>query len=122
MKKLILSIFILVAAVVSGFSQDDVEGCKDHAILTRMSAYFISSCSDSYNQAEIVTGNAANGDNIRKTIEGNVISIEYNQKEGVASKLPSWFQIVKNYENALGKIGGKKIFGDGMIATFHLNP
>jgi len=120
MKKLILSIYILIATVVSGFSQDDVEGCKDHAILTRMPAYFISSCSNSYNQAEIVIGNAANGDNIRKTIEGNVSSIEYNQKEGNEGKLPSWFQIVKNYENALGKIGGKKIFSDGLIATFHV--
>ena len=119
MKKLILTIFILIASIVSGFSQDDAEGCKDHAILTRMPTYFISSCSNSYNQAEIVTG-STNGEQIRKTIEGNVSSIEYNQKEGNEGKLPSWFQIVKNYENALGKISGKKIFSDGLIATFHV--
>ena len=119
MKKLILSISILIASIVSGFSQDDAEGCKDHAILTRMPTYFISSCSNSYNQAEIVTG-STNGEQIRKTIEGNVSSIEYNQKEGNEGKLPSWFQIVKNYENALGKIGGKKIFSDGLVATFHV--
>ena len=119
MKKLILTIFILIASIVSGFSQDDVEGCKDHAILTRMPTYFISSCSNSYNQAEIVIG-STNGEQIRKTIEGNVSSIEYNQKEGNEGKLPSWFQIVKNHENALGKIGGKKIFSDGLVATFHV--
>lgn len=119
MKKLILVISILIASIVSGFSQDDTEGCKDHAILTRMPTYFISSCSNSYNQAEIVTG-STNGEQIRKTIEGNVSSIEYNQKEGNEGKLPSWFQIVKNYENALGKIGGKKIFSDGLVATFHV--
>jgi len=119
MKKLILTIFILIASIVSGFSQDDTEGCKDHAILTRMPTYFISSCSNSYNQVEVVTG-SSNGEQIRKTIEGNVLSIEYNQKEGNEGKLPSWFQIVKNYENALGKIGGKKIFSDGLVATFHV--
>lgn len=119
MKKLILIISFLIASIVSGFSQDDAEGCKDHAILTRMPAYFISSCSNSYNQAEIVTG-STNGEQIRKTIEGNVSAIEYNQKEGNEGKLPSWFQIVKNYENALGKIGGKKIFNDGLTATFHV--
>lgn len=74
MKKLILIISFLIASIVSGFSQDDAEGCKDHAILTRMPAYFISSCSNSYNQAEIVTG-SANGDQVRKTIEGNCKTI-----------------------------------------------
>jgi outer membrane protein OmpA-like peptidoglycan-associated protein len=84
-----------------------------------MPTYFISGCSNSYNQVEIATG-STDGEQIRKTIEGNVSSIEYNQKEGVEGKLPSWFQIVKNYENALGKIGGKKIFSDGLVATFHV--
>lgn len=119
MKKLILSIAFLIASIVSGFSQDDAEGCMDHAILTRMPTYFISGCSNSYNQAEIATG-STDGEQIRKTIEGNVSTIEYNQKEGIEGKLPSWFQIVKNYENALGKIGGKKIFSDGLTATFHV--
>jgi OOP family OmpA-OmpF porin len=119
MKNLMISIFLLSVSVVSGFAQDDAEGCKDHALLTRMPAYYISSCSNSYNQAEIVTG-SANGEQVRKTIEGNVTSLEYNQKEGNEGKLPSWFQVVKNYDNALAKVGGKKVFSDGGVATFHL--
>ena len=120
MKKLILSTSLIIVSVISSFSQDDAEGCKDHVMLTRMPTYFISSCSHSYNQVEVVTG-IANGEQIRKTLEGNVSTLEYNQKEGSEGKLPSWFQIVKNYENALGKIGGKKIYSDvGLVATFHV--
>lgn len=119
MKKLILSVSLLISIVVSGFSQDDAEGCKDHAMLTRMPTYFISSCSHSYNQLEIPTG-ITNGEQVRKTLEGNVSSIEYNQKEGSEGKLPSWFQISKNYENALAKIGGKKVYSDVQTTTFHV--
>jgi OmpA-OmpF porin, OOP family len=119
MKKLITAIFFMIVYAAGVFAQDDAEGCKDHAILTRMPSYYISGCSNSYNQVEIVTG-SVNGEQVRKTIEGNVTSIEYNQKEGNEGKLPSWFQIVKNYENALVKIGGKKIFSDGLAATFHV--
>jgi outer membrane protein OmpA-like peptidoglycan-associated protein len=119
MKNLMISILLLSCPALSGFAQDDAEGCSDHALLTRMPAYYISGCSHSYNQAEIVTG-SANGEQVRKTVEGNVTSIEYNQKEGNEGKLPSWFQVVKNYDNALAKVGAKKIFSDGGVATFHL--
>lgn len=119
MKKLILSLALLIATIVSGYSQDDAEGCKDHAMLTRMPTYFISSCSHSYNQSEIATG-IANGEQIRKMIEGNVTTIEYSRKEDTDGKLPSWFQISKNYENALTKIGGKKVYSDLERSTFHV--
>jgi OOP family OmpA-OmpF porin len=119
MKKPLLFIIFMLTAFLSCYSQDDAEGCKDHAILSRMPAYYISSCSNSYNQAEIVTG-STNGEQVRKTIEGNVLSLEYNRKDETDGKLPSWFQIVKNYDNALTKIGGKKIFSDGGAATFHV--
>ncbi|MFH1160929.1 MAG: OmpA family protein [bacterium] len=115
MKKLILSISFLAASIVSGFSQDDAEGCKDHAILTRMPTYFISSCSNSYNEVEVVTG-SADGEQIRKTIEGNVSSIEYNQKEGNEGKLPSWFQIQKQEIQASEIF--EKLNTDGYIALY----
>ena len=119
MKNLLFTILFLFASLYSGFSQDDAEGCQDHALFTRMPAYYITTCSHSYNQAEIVTG-STNGDQLRKTIEGNVSAFQYNQKDGTEGKLPSWFQIVKNYDNAFVKIGGKKIFSDGGTATFHV--
>ena len=119
MKKLILSLSFLITFIVSGFSQDDAEGCKDHEILTRMSMYYITNCSHSYNQLEIPVG-VTDGEQIRKTVEGNVSSIQYNEKDGSAGKLPSWFQVTKNYENALAKIGGKKVYSDLWSATYHV--
>jgi outer membrane protein OmpA-like peptidoglycan-associated protein len=119
MKKLILSISFLISFIVSGFSQDDAEGCKDHEMLTRMSMYYITNCSHSYNQLEIPVG-VTNGEQIRKTVEGNVSSIQYNEKDGSEGKLPSWFQVTKNYENALAKIGGKKVYSDLQSSTYHV--
>ncbi|MDI1353607.1 MAG: OmpA family protein [bacterium] len=119
MKKLLLSVALLTAFNVAVFSQDDEAGCKDHAMLTRMPSYYISACSKSFNQLEIPVG-MSSGEQNRKTLEGNVSSIEYNRKEDQEGKLPSWFQIIKNYENALAKIGGKKVYSDVQSATFQI--
>ncbi|MFI5221625.1 MAG: OmpA family protein [Bacteroidia bacterium] len=117
MKKVVLGSAFLFFSIASAFSQDDAEGCKDHAMLTRMPTYYLSACSNSYNLVEVVTG-VTKGEQVKKSLEGNVSSLEYNRKDGTDGKLPSWLQIVKNYENAFVKIGGKKIFSDGQFATF----
>jgi len=110
----VVALFIVLTSF--SFAQD-AEGCKDHPMLTRMPEYYISGCSNSYNQVEVVTG-IANGEHQRKTLEGNVAVLEYARGEEREGKLPSWFQVVKNYTNAITKIGGKKIFSDPNVATF----
>ncbi len=108
---------LLVVMSFAGTHAQDAEGCTDHPMLTRMPEYFISGCSNSYNQVQVATG-VADGEHQMKTLEGTVSVLEYAyipEKEG---KLPSWFQVVKNYSNAITKIGGNKIFTDPGIATF----
>ncbi len=113
------TLFVMLLVVVSfaGVHAQDAEGCADHPMLTRMPEYYISECSNSYNQVQVVTA-IADGEHQRKTLEGNVTVLEYAYIEEKEAKLPSWFQVVKNYTNAITKIGGKKIFSDPSFATF----
>ena len=68
----------------------------------------------------MVTG-IANGEHQYKTLEGNVAVLEYAYLPEKEGKLPSWFQVVKNYSNAITKIGGKKVFSDAGFGTFLLS-
>lgn len=111
--------FLLVLLSLVGARAEDSEGCKDHPLLTRMPGYFIANCSNSYNQAEVTIG-MKDGEPTNKKLEGNVATLEYAYLPESEGKLPSWFQVVKNYTNAITKIGGQKIFSDPAVATFSL--
>jgi outer membrane protein OmpA-like peptidoglycan-associated protein len=97
-------------------AQTDAEGCKDHPLFNRMPNTYIGECSKNFNEMEIRSGENSN---IKK--EGMKTSINYvydTERPGVA---PSFFQIVKNYENALAKQGGKKLyFQNGGTATLYV--
>jgi len=118
--KTLFGALLLVIMSFGGVRAQDAEGCKDHPLLSRMPEYFISGCSNSYNQVDVVTG-IANGEHQYKTLEGNVAVLEYAYLPEKEGKLPSWFQVVKNYSNAITKIGGKKVFSDAGFGTFLLS-
>ena len=85
-------------------AQEDAENCKDHPMFNRMPNMFISQCSQNYDQVDVPFTQTKS-----ETKEGNKTFIEYvyNTESGVPA--PSFFQIVKNFENAVIKKGGKKI-------------
>ena len=113
---------ILVAMIfVTNISaaQSDADDCKDHPLLTRMNGYYIEQCSDNYNAVPLPMSKDDNG-YIQKEIEGNVTTIVYYSDN---EKLPTGFQVIKNYETAILNKGGKKVFsytGSGLqpVATF----
>ncbi|MEJ5166193.1 MAG: OmpA family protein [Thermoanaerobaculia bacterium] len=95
----VLCFFLLFVLPV--FSQEDEPGCKDHPLLTRMPNFYIYSCSDKdYDKVPFMD---ERGEMIE--VEGKVYRASYWLKED--AKAPSGFQIRKNYENAIKKIGGK---------------
>lgn len=83
----------------------DVENCKDHPMFTRMPNTFITECQKNYDEVEIHKSD----DKIDK-MEGNKTSINYTYNYDSKIAPPSFLQIVKNYENALAKYGGKRIY------------
>lgn len=109
MKNLILSSLLMFITISFAAAQhpNDLEGCKDHPLLTRMPNYVILECSVKYDQVDFA--NAAGEDVI---IEGNVSYMWYVFDTESGANEPSHFQILKNYANAIKAIGGKKIYED----------
>jgi OmpA-OmpF porin, OOP family len=107
--------FVSLAICISmlAFTQD-VPGCKDNPMFSRMPNTVIGECSSNYDEMEIWIS----ADN-KVTKEGTKTTIQYIYEPDEASA-PSFFQIVKNFENAILKTGGKRIYynKDAGVATF----
>ncbi len=122
MKKIFLGLILFLSVFVGKtFSQQDVEGCKDHPLFTRMDNFYISECSENYNELTLTMGR----DNT-ETKEGNLTYIDYYYNYDTGGKGKSPLQIIKNYENAVVKNGGKMIYKNAnamdadLEATYHL--
>ncbi len=115
MNKLFFSIAVLLLCSATGFAQD-AEGCKDHPLFSRMPGYYISECTQNYNQLDFYNNK---GEDVK--LEGNLHYAWYvfNTESGQAE--PSYFQTQKNYANAILKIGGKKIYEENGLGCYELN-
>ncbi len=120
MKKLLVPVLTFLTMFFVSFAQEDAEGCKDHPLFTKLENFYIGSCSESYNEVEFRTGQ-----NKTETKEGNLTQIYYRFNFDSGQKEKSPLQIIKNYENAVVKNGGKMIYkntdasaGD-LEATYH---
>lgn len=83
----------------------DAENCNDHPLFNRMPDYFISECSQNFNSLDFLN---AEGEDI--VLEGNLTHIVYQMDTESGKPEPSYLQIIRNYGNAILKIGGKKIY------------
>ena len=105
MKKLIFFGLLLIASLSFVIAQNpnDAEGCKDHPFFSRMPNFFITGCSQNFNKLEYYISDEATD-----TKEGELTSISYSFPDDISLKIPSQLQILRNYENAITKLGGKK--------------
>jgi len=99
----------------------DAEGCKDHPFFNRLENYYIDGCKENYNEYEFMMGNDKT-----QILEGTLIDILYTYDGPFGPNLPSKLQVIRNYENAIAKMGGQKVYsrttddGGWTGATFHL--
>jgi outer membrane protein OmpA-like peptidoglycan-associated protein len=114
MKKLMFIAAMVLIGSIPLLAQD-AEGCKDHPLLSRMPGYNISECTQNFNQLDFFN---AKGEDVK--LEGNLTHIWYVFNPESGKKEPSFFQIVKNYANAIVKIGGKRILEDGGLGCYEL--
>jgi OOP family OmpA-OmpF porin len=104
MKKVICLFFALVAGSSTLIAQEDGAGCKDPALFTRMPGYHIYRCEDlQFDKFEFRIS-----DSKTQTVEGHSLFILYDPNENVQA--PSPMQTVRNYTNAVKKIGGQVIY------------
>ena len=79
----------------------DAEGCKDSAIITRMPGSTIHSCENKeYEQKNMPISKDQDGSVKEKTVEGEYHSWDYGTREGVSE-----IQVFRNFETALKKAG-----------------
>jgi OOP family OmpA-OmpF porin len=85
-------------------AQEDAKGCKDHPMFTRMANFYILYCEE--NKFAEADFRDEEGKEIK--VEGRYHKIDYHIKEGLTP--PSGLQVLRNFENAIKKIGGVKVF------------
>ena len=97
-------LFSLLMIPILSVAQEDLPGSKDHPLLTRMPNFYISDYEyKEFDQADFKNDK---GEDIK--IEGHKYHIEYDIKK--EKKAPSELQILRNYENAVKKIGGSMVY------------
>jgi OmpA-OmpF porin, OOP family len=107
-----ISVFVVLAILIyssiSLAQETDKKGSKDHPLLSRIPNYYISEQVnkdfDSYTSPYI------DKDNVW---EGKLTQINYSAKEGTREL--SFIQIVRNYENAIKKLGGQILLSETRI-------
>lgn len=110
MKKLSVLIFsIIFLMTLKGFSlgaQQDIKGSKDHPMVTRMPDFWISE----YKVSEFEGYKFIGADKKPLIIEGHKYSILYKLNSGATD--PGALKIMRNFQDALKKIGGKVLLDD----------
>jgi len=99
-------LFVLLLTAGVALAQTDVQGSKDHPLITRMPDYYISQ----YNVSEFAGFDPTVIGGKEVHWEGKVYSYGYSRKEG--GRPISMLQIVRNYETAINRAGGKILGGD----------
>lgn len=96
----LLSFCLLLPLCTVAFAQDeDSEGCKDSALVTRMPGSVIHSCDNKeYDQFDITV--SSDDSQPKKHVEGELHSWDYGTREGVSD-----IQVYRNLETAL-RTGG----------------
>jgi outer membrane protein OmpA-like peptidoglycan-associated protein len=116
MRKIALALlFVIVGAAVAAAQtlQKDDRNCKDHDLFTRMPDSWIHHCSDrGFDFFEFTTGAKD-----KTRVEGRTWKISYYPQASAKTK-PSELQILRNFENAVAKLGGKSVFASKNRESF----
>ena len=72
MNKSFAALVMLFGLTLLSFAQEDTEGCKDNPLFTRLSNFYISECSENYNEISLRTSKETT-----ETKEGNLFTITY---------------------------------------------
>jgi OOP family OmpA-OmpF porin len=97
---ILLSGLLILITNLALAQEKDVPGSKDHPLLTRMPNFYI----QDYEEKEFDRHEFINAKEEEIQVEGHKYYISYYIQEGF--KAPSELQIIRNYSNAIKKIGG----------------
>lgn len=114
-----LAVALFVTALGAAAQQKDDRNCKDHPMFTRMPTYWIHSCDEKqFDAYDFIVGMTKSKPSTEH-VEGHFWKISY-YPQATATQKPSNLQIIRNYENAVRKIGGTVVWSDKNRATFKI--
>jgi OOP family OmpA-OmpF porin len=119
--KTLLYYFLIFFLYFNSFAQQDAEGCKDPVLFTRFPNFYISHCSENYNELTLRSSPEKT-----ETKEGNLLKITYYYNYDTGERTKSSFQIMKNYENAMLKNDDRIVYKNNsaqdtvLEAIYHL--
>jgi outer membrane protein OmpA-like peptidoglycan-associated protein len=98
-----------MAGLIAGFAWagEDVDGARDHPLLTRYPASFITEYTKNYNATEYQVGARGAAAKV-ETVEGDTTTLRYFYES--PEKQPSPLQLMRNYQNAVKQIGGAVVY------------
>lgn len=106
MKRLLFLLVLATSSVcLAGENETDNAGSKDHPAVTRLPGFFI----DEYEVKDFDAHAFKVGDK-EQNVEGKKYTFRYVRKQ--ATKVMSPLQILRNYEQALKKAGGKVLYNN----------
>jgi len=104
---ILLAALLTIAAARPARAQDtDVDGSKDHPMVSRFPGYYI----EDYDQQDFGSYEFQVGEDQHQKVEGRYWKIEYWLKEGGKKGGP--IEIGRNYANLFTARGGRKLFDD----------
>jgi OmpA-OmpF porin, OOP family len=113
MKKIVSMLMaagVLLLATSALAEQKDSTGCKDHPLFTRMPTYWIHSCTQKqFDSYSFIVGKDATGKDQTQPVEGQFWKALYYPQSDMNPR-PSELQILRNFENAIQKQGGKVVY------------
>jgi OmpA-OmpF porin, OOP family len=104
MKNFIASLLMFLGILAPALAQTDAEGSKDPALFTRMPGFYIYQ----YDENQFDKYDFQISAEKTQPVEGHYLSITYYLKEN--TQAPSPLQVVRNYTNAIKKIGGQLVY------------
>ena len=104
MKKLTAFLIFIVAFLVPSVAQEDAEGSKDPSLFTRMPGFYISN----YDELQFDKFDFPVSEGKTQSVEGHHYHINYYLNDN--AKTPSGIQVMRNYTNAIKKIGGQVVY------------
>jgi OmpA-OmpF porin, OOP family len=106
---------ILCLTLPLSAQQKDDKNCQDHPLFTRMPNSWIHGCKEKEFDAYAFT--IAKGKT--EQVEGRLWMIRYYPQASAKSK-PSELQILRNFENAVKRLGGAVVYSEKTKETFRL--
>ena len=103
---------LLVAALPCAAQQKDEPGSKDPKLLTRMPGFYISDYKEAQFDAHEFVVQTPKGVG-KQHVEGHLTYWRYDITSAAAATPPSWLQILRNFQNAVERLGGKKMYDAG---------